>query len=100
MISLSLSKRRSPFTPDERQVAREDPRRRFNMDFAVLEDAQDRNISYIAPHFGGLVRQSGMPALSYADAVRDRQKFAVLNAVFPFGVDPSRFQALKNEIRR
>jgi hypothetical protein len=70
------------------------------LDFSLFEDAQDKNFYYVAPSAGGLVRNNGMPALSYAEAIRDNQKFAVLNAVFQFGVNNERFDALKAEVRR
>jgi hypothetical protein len=41
-----------------------------------------------------------MPALSYATAYRDGQRFGVLNAVFQFNVDAEKFQSFKEAIRR
>lgn len=69
-------------------------------DFALFEDADDKNYYYVAPNYGSLVRNNGMPALSYAEAIRDNQKFAILNTIFQFGVNSERFAALKNEVRK
>lgn len=69
------------------------------MDFAIFEDASDKNYYYVAPNFGSLVRNNGMPAMSYAEATRDNQKFAILNTVFQFGVNEKRFADLKTAVR-
>ncbi len=68
-------------------------------DFAVFGDATDPNFYYVAPNVGSLVRNNGMPALSYAHTERDGQKFAILNAVFQFGYDQNRINALKEAVR-
>ena len=68
-------------------------------DLSIFEDSNDVNYYYVAPTLGSLVRNNGMPALSYADAVRDGQKFAVLNAVFQFGNNQDRINKFKTAIR-
>ena len=69
-------------------------------DFTVLEDSDDKNFYYVAPQSGSLVFNNGMPALSYAEAIREGQKFAILNAVFQFGYNLERFAAFKDEVRK
>ena len=85
--------------PLDREIHRPNVDLKDFQDLAVFEDASDRNYYYVAPNVGGLVRNNGMPALSYAEALRNNQKFGILNAVFQFNGDAERLDALKNAIR-
>ncbi len=72
---------------------------KFATKYDLSEDANDPHLFYIAPTGGRLVDNNGMPALSYATALREDQKFGVLNAIFSFRIPPEDFDAIRAEIK-
>lgn len=67
--------------------------------YDLSQDAQDKHIYYLAPNKGRLVINNGMPAISYATAMRNGNNFGVMNTVFQFNIDPQAFNAIKSHLR-
>src|SRR6478735_10631248 len=64
--------------------------------YDLLVDSQDAHIYYLMPKAGKLVINSGMPALSYAEAIRDGIRYGVVNAVFEFSIPAKDFDGIKS----
>src|SRR6478735_6310555 len=64
--------------------------------YDLLVDSQDAHIYYLMPKAGKLVVNSGMPALSYAEAIRDGIRYGVVNAVFEFSIPAKDFDGIKS----
>jgi hypothetical protein len=67
--------------------------------YDLLVDSQDPHIYYLMPKSGRLVVNNGMPALSYAEAIREGTKYGIVNAVFEFTIPPQDFDGIKSKIK-